>query len=708
MPGIFSRLKTWVAGEVLTHSDLNAEFDNLIANGQADKLDGVSHNLSEMQSSEDPAPSGTPDVVQPISISDEIKRIRYAINRIVGKTNWYEAPARSLENFFAKPLHLFAPKTFIESSAAQDVVFAGIQDSLSFADTGFFDSSIKKFSAASLKSPVTAPRFFLLDPGRMNPNYGTFSLWFRNVTGLETILYNHSLGVRVYLNNAGYIAVDLNLATPASSTEKTVQTVILGSEPLAGLTSFSHLLFSFKIENKSTDSISLFINGQQVGSTVTGPFNINSPNRAEHWVVNGSSTSRTVTSTLTNNALPGSSGWTKVTTGGTESILNGVLTVDTASASQLYYTNTPPSTSSDGQWFEFKLRLNESTSPTVPWAVPSADKSPDKFGVILRTSTDQKICDIAISPNGIQIRQISQLGLTRLSVAYPLFIPHDFHQWTVVTVQTVSSTHVNVYINGVFRGSAKLGSDSTAGSLIAFGDMGDENQNGSFDLEYFKLGTSGTVIAPNITSTINYSDFCVVDSESLDSTTIQALQLSSPVDIFGNQESYGVSICSSSESVGTRKTAGFPFPVSTGFSLLGGPIEDSPVAYVSGFFSDGKTPTNISARIKIHSEIPNTQKLDFFCFMTVIPKSYTSYGTYTAFGKPRVDVGNLTYSGVPFDSVFFEQYSGALIIKVDDVLLKYSAVFPAGYCVVNIYYANFSSATTKVWLYRMMVETSKG
>jgi len=109
MPGIFSRLKTWVAGEVLTHSDLNAEFDNLIANAQADKLDGVSHNLSEMQSSEDPAPSGTPDVVQPISISDEIKRLRYAINRIVGKTNWYDVPSRNLTSKFTSARHIFSP-----------------------------------------------------------------------------------------------------------------------------------------------------------------------------------------------------------------------------------------------------------------------------------------------------------------------------------------------------------------------------------------------------------------------------------------------------------------------------------------------------------------------------------------------------------------------------------------------------------------------
>lgn len=708
MPGIFSRLKTWVAGEVLTHSDLNAEFDNIIANAQADKLDGASHNLSEMQSVEDPAPSGTPDVVQPISIFDEIKRLRYAVSRIIGKSYWYDSPSRSLENFFSKPLHLFAPKTFISNSIDQDVVFAGIHDSLSFSDREFFDDSIKKFSAVSLKSPVSSPRYFFLDPGRMNPNYGTFSLWFRNVSGLDTILYNPNLGVKVYLNNAGYIAVDLTLATASSLTDKVVQTVIVGNQSLAGLSSFTHLLFSFRIENKSTDSISLFINGSQVGTTVNGPFNVNSPLRPETWIINGSSTSRVVTSTLTNFSLPGSSGWSKVTTGGTESISGGILTVDTVSGSTLYYTNTPPSTSSNGQWFEFKLKIGSSASPTAPWALPTTDKVSEKFGVVLRTSTDQKLCDIAVSPNGIYIRQASQLTATTLVSSYPLFIPHDFHQWSVVTVQTVGGTHVNVYINGLYKGSAKLGSDSTAGSFIAFGDMSDQNQDGPFFLEYFKMGTSGDVVSPNSTATSHFSDICSVDSDGLDSTTIQAIQLSSPLDIFGNQENFPVCLNTQTKTNGTRFSAGVPFAVSSNYSLLGGPIQDNPVSYVNGFYSDGKTPVNIVAKIRIHYEIPSAQTLSFHALMTIIPVSYSSFGAVTSFGAPRDEQGNLNVSGLPYEFCYFQQFTGTTITKTDEVKLNYSAVFPAGYCNVNIYYANLSSATVKVWLNLMSVETSKG
>lgn len=709
MPGIFSRLKTWVAGEVLTHSDLNAEFDNIIANAQADKLDGASHNLSEMQSVEDPAPSGTPDVVQPISIFDEIKRLRYAVSRIIGKSYWYDSPSRSLENFFSKPLHLFAPKTFISNSIDQDVVFAGIHDSLSFSDREFFDDSIKKFSAVSLKSPVSSPRYFFLDPGRMNPNYGTFSLWFRNVSGLDTILYNPNLGVKVYLNNAGYIAVDLTLATASSLTDKVVQTVIVGNQSLAGLSSFTHLLFSFRIENKSTDSISLFINGSQVGTTVNGPFNVNSPLRPETWIINGSSTSRVVTSTLTNFSLPGSSGWSKVTTGGTESISDGVLAVDTVSGSTLYYTNTPPSTSSNGQWFEFKLKIGSSANPSDPVTFPSSDKVSEKFGVVLRTSTDQKLCDLAVSPSGIYSRQASQLTGTALVASYPLFIPHDFHQWSVVTVQTVGGTHVNIYINGLYRGSAKLGSDSTAGSLIAFGDMSDENQDGPFFLEYFKMGTSGDVVSPNSTATSHFSDICSVDSDGLDSTTIQAIQLSSPLDIFGNQENFPVCLTLKTKAFGTRFAGGLNFPTATtGYSLLGGPIQENPISYVGGFYSDGKTPINVTAKIRIHSEVPSAQKLSFAALMTIVPVSYSGFGAVTSFGRLRDEQGTNGPSGLPFDLCYFEHYTGTAITKTDNIKVDYSGVFPAGYCNVRVYYANSSTGTVKVWLDEMSVETSKG
>lgn len=705
MPGIFSRLKTWVAGEVLTHSDLNAEFDNIINNAAGDKMDGTSHNLAEMQQTENPAPSGTPDLVQPISITDEIRRLRYAISRVIGKTNWYDAPSRSLENFYFNPLHIFDPAVFTETNIDSDVVSAGLYDSLSFIDRTFYDTTLKKYASVALKSTSSVPRFFTLDPGRMNPNYGTFSLWFRNVSALDTILYNPTLGVRVYLNNGGFIAVDLTLATAASATEKVVQTVIVGTAPLAGLSSFTHLAFSFRIQNLPSDSISLYINGQQVGSTAVGPFNVNMPMRAEHWFLNGSDQARTVTTKLTNNALPVPSGWTKVTTAGTESILNGVLTINTTTAGTLYYTNVPPSTSSSGLWVEFKVKLGGATTP-LPTVAPVSDKISAKFGVVLRTNTDQKVIDIGIDPNGLNAHQVSQLTASSVNAGYPLFIHHDFHQWTTVTIQTVGGTHANIFINGVFRGAAKLGTDATAGSLVAFGDMNTDNQSGETYLEYFNMGTSGSVVYPNTTSTAIFSDFCALDTDSLDSTTLQALQVSAPRDIFGNQQNFKIGFERGCQTSQTRFLGSNNLGTTTTPTLLGGPLEDGSIAYIGGFYSDGKNPVSLDSLIKFHASVPNATNVQLAGFMTVIPKTYLGFGSLTSFGVLRDAPGTNRSEGVPYDKAVFDNASSATIVTNLTLDLDYSAVFPAGYNEVYVYVYNLGSTSASIWLDSMTLRVS--
>jgi hypothetical protein len=89
----FSRLKTWVANEVLKSSDLNAEFDNVINNFTPTGMDDISQNVSAMQTSVDPGGIGTESLAT--NLAGEIQRLRYAIKRLVkrdGSKQWYEAP----------------------------------------------------------------------------------------------------------------------------------------------------------------------------------------------------------------------------------------------------------------------------------------------------------------------------------------------------------------------------------------------------------------------------------------------------------------------------------------------------------------------------------------------------------------------------------------------------------------------------------------
>lgn len=97
MAGLFSRLKIWNPGETLKATDLNGEFNNILANVDALHSEGYSQNINQMRSTENPGDLGSENLTQPISVADEVERLRYVINRIIGKSYWYQAPAQSLE-----------------------------------------------------------------------------------------------------------------------------------------------------------------------------------------------------------------------------------------------------------------------------------------------------------------------------------------------------------------------------------------------------------------------------------------------------------------------------------------------------------------------------------------------------------------------------------------------------------------------------------
>jgi hypothetical protein len=710
MPGIFSRLKTWVAGEVLTYSDLNAEFDNLINNAAGDKVDGTSHNLAEMQQVEDPAPSATPDLVQPISITDEIRRLRYAIKRIIGKTNWYDSPSRSLENFFYETSHVFAPSVISTNSIASAVSQAGIYDSLSFSDTNYYDTSITKFSGASLKSLSSSPRYFFFDPGRMDPYFGTFSFWFRNVSANETLLYNPVNGLRIYLNASGYIKCDLTLATASSNTAKTVQTIATGSTALNGLGSFTNVVVSYRIENSASDKISLYVNGTQVESTVNGPFSINAPCRAEYFFLNGSNSARITSSFLANQSLPAASGlgWTKVTTGGTEAVSGGILSLNTVSANTLYYTNTPPATSSSGLWYEFKIKLGASGSPD-PTAAPGSHVA--QFGVTLRTATDQKAFHLMVTPSGLSAVPVNGLIPSTYVIGYASRTEHDFHQWTTVTVSTISGQYANIYINGVFRFCVRLVTDATAGSLIAFGDMQAGNAGGLTEIEYFSMGTSGLPVSANSSSTSYYSDICVLNTDAIDATTLSGIQTSSPLDLFGSAEKSNLKMetgCSASGAASDVLSNTLP-NASSSYTLIGGPQSASPFFYVGHFYSDGKTPITVSVSMRLTLtggagiyHAPNS-------LMSIVPSSYSSAYGIRSFGiATNVEAGILTsvsqVDGIPSDGA----YTGSSASLYNTLVLShsYSGVLPAGLNNVYIYYRN--TLNTTVTMNRLNFSATQG
>ncbi len=92
--GLYSRIKTWAAGDTILAADLNAEFDNVLSNFNPEMLAGYSQNQAQMQVQTAPGAVGSESLAQ--AISGELERLRYQIAAITGNTYWYSAPAATL------------------------------------------------------------------------------------------------------------------------------------------------------------------------------------------------------------------------------------------------------------------------------------------------------------------------------------------------------------------------------------------------------------------------------------------------------------------------------------------------------------------------------------------------------------------------------------------------------------------------------------
>ena len=100
MAGVYSRIKVWIAGEVLTAADLNGEFNNEINNAIPASIDDYSDTISQMQSIADPGEVGTESLAT--TLSGELERIRFTIKELklfLKSTivQWYESLSGAID-----------------------------------------------------------------------------------------------------------------------------------------------------------------------------------------------------------------------------------------------------------------------------------------------------------------------------------------------------------------------------------------------------------------------------------------------------------------------------------------------------------------------------------------------------------------------------------------------------------------------------------
>lgn len=92
--GNWTKLLTVVTGDLITASERNNEFDNVIANANQDGIASASEDLGHMQATTDPFAGSSP--VLATAGRGEVTGLRYILALLTGKTYWYQHPDYSL------------------------------------------------------------------------------------------------------------------------------------------------------------------------------------------------------------------------------------------------------------------------------------------------------------------------------------------------------------------------------------------------------------------------------------------------------------------------------------------------------------------------------------------------------------------------------------------------------------------------------------
>lgn len=88
--------KTWGDLENLTNEDLNAEFQTVLANADANGTGTASVDVAHMQQTLNPGNIGTE--VLPESVAEDIQELRFVLQEVTGESQWYVPPATSLKD----------------------------------------------------------------------------------------------------------------------------------------------------------------------------------------------------------------------------------------------------------------------------------------------------------------------------------------------------------------------------------------------------------------------------------------------------------------------------------------------------------------------------------------------------------------------------------------------------------------------------------
>jgi len=542
MPGLWSVVKSWINGEVLTHTDLNAEFQNVITNQVPAQFDDYSSSVAQMQTNTDPGEVGSES--QATTLAGELERERFAIKEIKGTDQWYETAKTSL-SLLSQPdqgLHIgieFDGKNGGASTTtdalAKLINQGGIINaaSLSSADVviGDFDSTNVKFNTYSLA--LDGSTLVAFEGTHGNPFKGSISLWFRNLAAAAGgILYNPLLGLELLLESAGG-TLEWTVTERTAATESTKDTTtVTGSSSRAADTTFRNVTAKWRLNDEngaSTDLMEMEYEGSDEGTQIgSDDIDIN-PGLGGTWFAGVSRNDPSWDHFYAASGLPTahSDAWTANGTTASNAVANGVLTISGQTGVQ---TNNYSKTNNiDLSQFtaEWKAILNSGSRLAI---------NDSSCTFVVRDDSMDRSLFVNINPGSISIFTETT---TPVHLADILLDTSQYHVYRLTSSGSPSPT-MTLYIDGqnVWSESVTT-SDTTAGDTVTFGDTsatsgGNSNAGWEF-VKYFDAGAT----APLTLATQGNLDSLGVSSSIISDVTVTALQSSRVTDVFGSEPSHG-------------------------------------------------------------------------------------------------------------------------------------------------------------------------
>lgn len=241
---LYSRIKNWNAGEILTASDLNAEFNNILTNSIPTSFEDLSSNEAAMQQQTDPGTPGSASLAT--SLAGELERIRYVLAQIKGTTYWYSSSTTSIAtlppigsimpyagttvantNFLLCNGQAISRTTYATLFALIDERFGQGDNSTTFNLPDFRGRFLRGWDNAAGRDPDAASRTAMATGGATGDNIGSVQ---GDATDLTGITATPSLTVERGIdsttgNNSG------NLAPGSGATQ--------GTAPVSGTVSLS-------------------------------------------------------------------------------------------------------------------------------------------------------------------------------------------------------------------------------------------------------------------------------------------------------------------------------------------------------------------------------------------------------------------------------------------------------------------------------------